>query len=184
MKLTAFLGSPRAGGNTDTLAGRIVAGARDAGLDTEIIALRKLKIAPCVGCEKCWERDAPCVIKDDALPLYQAIAGSDILLFATPVYWYGPTTIMKAFMDRWVVFNRPQGRPLIQGKRAILVSAYEEEDPCAAEPLIRMFELSFEYLGVELMDSLVVGGLGPKDAAHARPDLLDRAYVLGTKLSA
>jgi len=182
MKLTAFLGSPRAGGNTDTLAARVVAGAKDAGLETETIALRTLKIAPCTGCEKCWERDSPCVIKDDALPLYQSIAESDVLLFATPVYWYGPTAIMKAFMDRWVVFNRPQGRPLIEGKRAIVVSAYEEEDPRAAEPLIRMFELSFDYLGVRLVDSLVVGGLGPKGAALARPDILDRAYEIGRRL--
>ena len=41
-----------------------------------------------------------------------------VLLLATPVYWYGPTALMKGFMDRLVPFNRPQGRPLIAGKGA------------------------------------------------------------------
>lgn len=182
MKITAFLGSPRPKGNTDILALRVLDGAKQAGFETEAVALRRLKIHECTGCEKCWQKERPCFYRDDMAALYDEIAASDILLFATPVYWYAPTAIMKAFMDRLVVFNRPQGRPLIEGKGAVLVTAYEEEGPAAAEPLLRMFDLSFGYLGLNLIDRLVVDGVGPKGAVLKKPDVLDRAYDIGRRL--
>ena len=182
MKLTAFLGSPRAGGNTDILTEHVLQGAQDAGLETRAIALRKLEIRPCTGCDKCWRKGRPCIFDDDMGQLYDAIAGSDVLLFATPVYWYAPTAIMKAFMDRLVVFNRPQGRALIKGKDAILVTAYEEDRPEAAEPLVRMFELSFDYLGLRFIDRRIVSGVGPKGAVLQKPEALTRAYEIGRAL--
>lgn len=182
MKLTAFLGSPRAKGNSETLAMRVLDGADNAGLETEAVPLRKLKIKPCTGCDKCWQKDRPCVFDDDMTALYETIAASDILLFATPVYWYAPSATMKGFMDRLVIFCRPEGKPLIEGKSAVLVSTYEEEGVTAAEPLVRMFELSFEYLGVELIEKIIVGGLGPKGAILKKPNVLERAYEVGRSL--
>lgn len=182
MKITAFLGSPRANGNTDILALKVLDGAKEAGFETEAVALRRLKVKGCVGCELCWTKDRPCAFDDDMIALHDMIAASDVLLFATPVYWYAPTAIMKAFIDRLVPFNRPQGRPLIEGKRAVLVTAYEEEGPTAAEPLLRMFDLSFEYLGVNLIERLVVDGVGPKGAVLEKPDALNRAFEIGRRL--
>jgi len=184
VRLTAFLGSPRKGGNTDILTEHVVEGARKAGIEVESIELRSLNIRGCIGCERCWQVDGrPCAIADNMLPLYDTIANSDVLLFATPVYWYAPTAIMKAFIDRLVPFNRPQGRPLIDGKRAILVTAYEEEGPTAVEPVVRMFELSFQYLGLSLVDKLIVDGVGPKGAVLDKPDVLERAYRVGAALA-
>lgn len=182
MKITAFLGSPRANGNTDILALKVLEGAKEAGCGTEAIALRRLTIKGCVGCEQCWTKERPCVMNDDMTALYHTIAASGVLLFATPVYWYAPTAIMKAFIDRFVPFNRPQGRSLIEGKGAVLVTAYEEEGPSAAEPLLRIFDLSFEYLGLNLIDRLVVDGVGPKGAVLRKPEVLDRAYDIGRRL--
>lgn len=182
LKMTAFLGSPRAKGNSEILAMRVLDGADNAGLETKSVPLRKLKIKPCTGCDKCWQKDRPCVFDDDMSPLYETIAASDILLFATPVYWYAPTAIMKGFIDRFVIFSRPEGKPLIEGKSAILVSTHEEEGVTAAEPLVRMFELSFEYLGVELIEKIIVGGLGPKGAILKKPNVLERAYEIGRSL--
>jgi len=182
MKLTAFLGSPRPQGNTDILVSRILDGAERGGIETEAVALRKLRIKPCTGCEKCWQKGSPCAFSDGMAPLYETIAASDILLFATPVYWYAPTAIMKAFMDRLVVFNRPEGRPLIKGKQVILVVAYEEEGSAAAAPLLKMFEMSFEYLGLHLIERLVVDGVGPKGAVLQKEEVLERAYALGRSL--
>lgn len=184
MKITAFLGSPRANGNTDILAERVLSGAREAGLEVESVALRKLEINGCVGCEKCWLVDGlPCVRKDDMQDLYRKIADSDILLFATPVYWYAPTAIMKAFIDRFVPFNREEGRPLIQGKGVVLVTAYEEEGPTAVEPMLRMFDLSIEYLELQTIGRIIADGVGPKSAVLEKPGVLQQAYELGLGLS-
>lgn len=184
MKLTAFLGSPRPDGNTDILTSRVLDGAREAGLEVEVVKLRRMKIRPCSGCEKCWQsRGRPCTRKDDMHDLYQKIAESDIVLLATPVYWYAPTAIMKAFMDRLVPFNRPQGRPLIEGKGAILVTAYEEEGADPVQPMLRMFEMSFAYLGMPLIGQVIADGCGPKGAVREKPEILTQAHGLGLSLA-
>ncbi len=184
MKLTALLGSPRVGGNTDLLAAEVLRGAAEVGIETEALALRELRIRPCVGCEKCWQRARPCVFDDEMSRVYAALAESDLLLFATPVYWYGPTALMKACLDRCVVFNRPPGRPLIAGKGAVLVTAYEEEGPEAVAPLLRLFELSCNYLEVQLLDRVVVAGVGPRGAVREKPEALASAYEVGRRLGA
>ena len=148
MRVVALLGSPRRGGNTDTLAEYVLRGAREVGLETETLALRSLRLRPRLGCEKCWKDGRHCVLPDDMPAVYDAVAGAHFLPFATPVYWYGPPTLMRTAWDRLVGFKGPQGRPLLAGKAALVAVAYEEEGPEPVEPLLRMFKLSFAYRGL------------------------------------
>lgn len=182
-RVVTFLGSPRRGGNTDTLAGTLLEGAAAAGLWGESYALRRLGVGPCTGCGRCWSTAGPCVLDDGMTELYDVIAGADVLVFVTPVYWYGPTAIMKAFIDRLVPFNRERGRPLVRGKAAALVSAWEERGIEAAEPLIRMFELSFRYLELRFVERLLVDEAASRDAVARRPDVLARAREVGAALA-
>jgi multimeric flavodoxin WrbA len=183
VKVLAILGSPRPGGNTDVLATQLLEGAAEAGAETQAVALRRLNIQPCSACERCWDDGQPCRFDDDMAPLYDAIAAAQVLVFVTPVYWYAPTAIMKAFMDRLVPFNRPQGRPAVAGKQGVLVTACEEETAQAAAPLVHMFELSFAYLGMTFADRLVVTGTGPKGAVLDNGDALERARAIGRRLA-
>ncbi len=182
-KIAAFLGSPRPNGNTDTLAGAVLEGAGEAGGAVERYVLRALKVHPCTGCDSCGRGGRLCIFRDDGDTLYDAMARCDTYLFATPVYWYGPTAIMKAFLDRLVVFNRPQTRPLVRGKSAVLVAAWEEKGMRAAEPMVRLFELGFAYLELAFTGRLLVDGLGPRDAARNDPGALARARELGRSLA-
>ena len=182
-KVVAFLGSPRPRGNTDTLSECVLEGAREVGCETQSFALRTLKVHPCTGCGYCWKKGKPCIFEDDGTLLYDAMAAADVFLFATPVYWYGPTAIMKAFIDRLVVFNKPEGRPLVRGKTALLVSAWEERGMKAVEPMVRQFELGFEYLELRFEGSLLLDELGPKEAVTERPGALESARALGRSLA-
>jgi multimeric flavodoxin WrbA len=181
--LVAFFGSPRPRGNTDTLAQEVVDGAREAGMATESFALRSLKIHPCTGCGNCGKNGRRCIFRADGDTLYDAMAAADIFLFATPVYWYGPTAIMKAFLDRLVVFNTVEARPQVRGKKAVLVAAWEEKGMRAAEPMVKLFELGFEYLELVFGDRLLVDGAGPKDAVRSMTDVLARARAMGRSLA-
>jgi multimeric flavodoxin WrbA len=183
LKLAAFLGSPRPNGNTDTLTEAVLDGVRGAGGEVESFALRALKVHPCTGCDNCWKKGKPCIFEDDGAMLYDAMARADVFLFATPVYWYGPTAIMKAFIDRLVVFNKPEGRPLVKGKAAVLVSAWEETGSEAAGPMVKLFELGFRYLELKFVDRLLVDGVGPKGAIREKPEALERARALGRSLA-
>lgn len=181
-KVVAFLGSPRPRGNTDTLAEAVLEGARSAGCATESFALRALRIHPCTGCGNCGRRGHLCIFRDDGETLYRAMIGADVLLFVTPVYWYGPTAIMKAFLDRLVVFNTPEARPLVRGKAAGLVAAWEEKGSEAAEPMVKLFEMGFRYLELRPAGNLLVDGAGPKDAVRGMSGVLDRARAFGAAL--
>jgi multimeric flavodoxin WrbA len=183
VNVVAFLGSPRPRGNTDTLAEAVLDGARSAGCTTESFALRALRIHPCTGCGSCGRKGRLCIFRDDGETLYRAAIGADVLLFATPVYWYGPTAIMKAFLDRLVVFNTPESRPLVRGKAAGLVAAWEEKGNTAAEPMVRLFELGFRYLELRHVGSFLVDGAGPKDAVRGMSGVLDRAREFGAALA-
>jgi multimeric flavodoxin WrbA len=181
--VVAFLGSPRPRGNTDTLAEAVLEGARSAGCETESFALRALHIHHCTGCGNCGKKGRLCIFRDDAETLYRAMIGADVLLFVTPVYWYGPTSIMKAFLDRLVVFNTSETRPLVRGKAAGLVAAWEEKGSEAAEPMVKLFEMGFRYLELRPVGSFLVDGAGPKGAVRGMSGVLDRARAYGVALA-
>lgn len=115
--------------------------------------------------------------------LYPQIAAADVLVFGTPVYWYGPTALMKAFLDRFVYHNCPENRPQIRGKRAALAVPFEEEESAAA-PLLALFERSFRYLEIEPAGVLLAPGVGARGAILEKPECLTAAEELGRRLAA
>ena len=127
-KLTLFQGSPRKNGNTHVMLNAVVDGARAMGAETRLVELPGLAIGECNGCHACWQ-GRECPLEDDMNPLFETIAASDALVFGTPVYWYGPTALIKALLDRMVYFNCPENRAKIRGKPAALVTPYEETGP-------------------------------------------------------
>jgi multimeric flavodoxin WrbA len=109
MKVTIFNGSPRGKeGNTHVIVKEFSKGVKEAGAEVENIFLVKKKIQPCRGCFTCWVKTpGKCVIKDDMAELIQKFSGSDIVVFATPVYFDNVTGIMKNFMDRLIPAVKP-----------------------------------------------------------------------------
>lgn len=109
MKITIFNGSPRAeAGNTHVMVEAFMKGARKGGAEVENVFLAKKEINPCRGCFSCWlKTPGECVIKDDMAELLKKFAGSDVVVFATPLYVDNVTGIMKNFMDRLI----PGGDP-------------------------------------------------------------------------
>ena len=95
------VGSPRRNGNTHILVSRVLDGAGEAGALTDLVFLGDLTIGECDGCHVCW-RGKPCSKCDSMNDLYPRISDSDVLVFGTPVYWFGPTALMQAFLDRFV----------------------------------------------------------------------------------
>jgi len=179
--IMGVVGSARRKGNTDLLVSRVLEGAAVAGADTEKVLLGGLEIRACEGCHRCW-RGKPCRHRDDMRRLYRMTANADALVFGTPVYWYGPTALMKAFLDRFVYFNCPGNRPQVQGKAAALVVPFEEEDPAAAELLVALFERSLAYLEMRLVGTLLVPGVSAKGDVLQKAERLAEAEALGRGL--
>lgn len=176
-----LVGSPRKNGNTHVLVAKILEGAKTAGANSEIILLRDQKITECDGCHACW-KNGNCCKKDDMCAIYRKIAASDVLVFGTPVYWYGPTALMKALIDRFVFFNCPKNRKKIKGKGAILVIPFEESDPKTARLVVGFFKKSFAYLQIDLLDVLLVPGVTKRGEVKKNKRLMNNAFLLGTKI--
>ncbi len=180
--ILAVIGSPRKGGNTDILVGKIAAGAQAGGARVETVRLGELHIRECDGCHACW-RGRPCSKDDDMRALYPKIAASDTIVFGTPVYWFGPTALMKAFIDRFVYFNCEANRPMVRGKRAAVAVVLEEDREETWRPVLEFFEKSLAYLEMEPGETIVVPGVGEKGAIRQQPQRLEEAYHLGTRLA-
>lgn len=91
--------SPRKGGNSDALADAFIRGAREAGHRVEKVSLADKTIGFCKGCLTCVKTQC-CVIHDDAGPIVRQMLTADVLVFATPIYYYGMCGQMKTLLDR------------------------------------------------------------------------------------
>ncbi len=181
--VVGFVGSPRKKGNTHLLVAKILEGAQAAGAAAEIVFLGDLTIKDCVGCLACWKGKV-CPKQDDMNGLYAKIAASDAVVFGTPVYWYGPTALMKALVDRFVYFNCPENRAKIRNKPAILAVPYEEEDPQTADLVVAFFEKSLAYLEMTLLGRVVVPGVSKKGDVLHKAARLAEGYELGRRVVA
>lgn len=180
-KFLGVVGSPRRKGNTDILVSHIMDGARSLGAETETLYLGKLNIRECNGCHLCWQGQ-DCDRNDDMVEIYPKIIESDVLVLGTPVYWYAPSALMKAFIDRFVYFNCPENRAKVRGMKAVTAIPFEENTPETADLLAKFFELSLSYLEIELVDQLIVPGVSAKGDVLAKEDILQVAYDLGASL--
>lgn len=151
MKILALIGSPRKGGNTEALVDEVINGAKARDDSSEKIYLYDFDISACVDCRKCKRLDFSCAIQDGMSPLYPKIAEADLIIFGTPVYWYGPTATMKLLIDRMRPFIA-SGK--LKGKEGIVITPSEEGASCCG-PLIEMFKMSFEYLGIRFAGSIL-----------------------------
>ena len=102
MKILAIQGSPRPKtSNTEILLQEFLKGAQSQGAETETIYLKDKDIHSCVGCFTCWTKTpGVCVFKDDMPELLEKVKGCDILVYATPLYNFNVTALVKAFQER------------------------------------------------------------------------------------
>jgi multimeric flavodoxin WrbA len=181
-KVLGIVGSPRKKGNTHILVSRILSGAEEAGAAVDLLMLGEKKILECDGCHACW-RGKGCSKKDDMLAIYPRIVESDALVFGTPVYWYGPTALMKGLIDRFVYFNCPENREGMRGKAAAIAVPFEETGEETADLVVELFRRSFAYLGLELVGRVLAPGVTRRGEVAAQPARLAEAYELGRRLA-
>jgi len=92
--------SPRIGGNSDILCDRLIEGARESGHICEKIALHGKKIGYCVACDACRKNGGICAIQDDMVEIYEKMMWADVIVLATPVYFFSMSAQLKTMIDR------------------------------------------------------------------------------------
>lgn len=111
MKATIVVGSAREEGNTEAQSQSAADALRESGFEVEILRPYRMDIRHCEGCNRCME-EMSCHINDDMQVIYDAFDESDLFILATPVYFSGPSSIIKQVIDRfqcrWVSVDEPE----------------------------------------------------------------------------
>ena len=98
MKVVILNGSPRKGGNTEIMA-ETFAKAADKH-EVEILNIAPMNIKGCLGCKYCYAHQGECVQKDDMSKVLEILKDADMVVFASPIYWFDITAQLKTVIDR------------------------------------------------------------------------------------
>jgi multimeric flavodoxin WrbA len=163
MQITTLLGSAKKKGNTATVLGWVEEELQSMGHDVERIYLNNKSIRGCLGCAKCRENpdEIACVQNDDAIDIMEQMISSEVILYASPIYFWGFSAQIKALIDRGYSlvtnYHKPGHTSLMEGKRiGLLVTgggAYKEN----AEGMFTAFDRMVGFFLAKKSGELYVG---------------------------
>lgn len=177
MKIVVFKGRQNRQGSSNLLAERFIQGAEEAGHTVEVIDTAYAELRPCTGCVRCGY-EGPCMQKDDMETFRRRILSSDMMVFVTPLYYYGMTAQLKILVDRFCAFNSSLNRKHMKG--ALLSVAWNADD-WTFEALEVHYQTLVRYLNLE--DQGMVLGYGCGTVAMTKQsNYPNKAYQLGRSL--
>ncbi len=177
MNIQILSGSPRKGGNTELLAEAFAKGAA-MHHHVEIISVRDYKVNPCLGCNACFKNDAnTCVQKDDMTVIYEKMSQADMLVIASPVYFYSISAQLKTVIDR---FHNPI-RDSFHIKKMALLLVGAASLPELFDAILTEYNLCLKFFKLKDAGKILVRGV--KDKGDIKnTDALNEAFALGCSI--
>ena len=177
MKIIILEGSPNTHGSSNMLADHFIRGAKEAGHTVKVIDAAHADIHPCTGCIHCGY-EGPCVQKDDVETFRKDILEADMMVFVTPLYYYGMSAQLKTLIDRFCAFNSSIQRKHM--KSALLTVAWNS-DGWTFDALEAHYKTLVQYLDLKDMGMVLGKGCGTPSMTQ-RSKYPEQAYELGKKL--
>lgn len=171
-KILILCGSPRKNGNSDILCDQFAKGAQEAGHRTEKVYLKDMKIGACVACYGCRETGR-CVQKDDMEALLARIVDADVLVLATPVYFYTMSAQMKTMIDRTL----PRYLE-ISDKEVYFIATAAEEAPAIERTMDSLRGFTDCLPGAVVKGKIYGGGVYEKGEIE-KMSVMQEAYAAG-----
>ena len=170
-------GSMRKNGNTALLAKSFAEGATKNN-NVEIISVADYNVNPCIGCNSCFTRKGnQCFQNDDMIQIYEKLQNADIVVIASPVYFYGISAQLKAIIDR---LHTPM-RNTFHIKKLGLLLVGAAELPNLFDPILMQYQMVLNFFRLESIGTVLVRGVkdtGDIENNHA----LKEAYELGASI--
>ena len=186
MNILIISGSPRKGGNTELLAEAFAKGAA-AQHHVEIVSVRDVKVNPCLGYNVCFKTNGICAQKDDMALIYEKVNQADMLVIASPVYFYGISAQLKAIIDR---FHNPI-RDSFHIKKMALLLVGAATLPELFDAILAEYNLCLKFFAkqsgkaerfsIEDAGKVLVRGVKDKGDIMGT-SFLEDAYQLGTSI--
>ena len=189
VKVLGISGSPHRHGNTETLLDAFLAGSSEAGGETDKVILKDLEYSPCRGCNVC-HKDGECIVKDQAIPLFDRILTIDCLAVASPIYSMGITAELKGLIDRaqyiwarkFILKNLYFTDDHIRSHKGIFISTAGlswDNVFDAAFPAITAF---FNTIGFEYYDNIIANEMDKYHGIGGHPTALMEAHTKGREV--
>jgi len=180
------MGSPRIKGNTDLLLDEALRGVQSQGAEVEKLLVDRLKIAPCreyYGCLK----DGNCVIRDDMDDIYPKLLGADGVIVASPIFFYGLTSQVKALIDRcqalWArKYVLKQDQP-DSTRRGAFIAVGATRGKSLFDGSTLTVKYFFKAIDVKYVDELLIRGVDKRGEIKEHPTALSDAFELGRRLA-
>ena len=186
MKVLGIMGSPRIKGNTDLLLDEALRGAQSRGAEVEKLVVDKLNIAPCREYYRCL-KDGNCAIRDDMDDIYPKLLDADRVIVASPIFFYGLTSQVKALIDRsqaiWArKYVLKQNLP-DSGRKGAFIAVGATRGEKLFDGSILTVKYFFKTIGVKYVDELLIPGVDKKGEIKEHPTALSDAFELGRRLA-
>ena len=186
-KLLIVNSSYRMNSNSTELSGQVATGAIRAGHEVTTVNISHMRIEPCRGCNACMQAlENNCVVQDDMQPLYSYVREADILILASPIYWFTFCGQIKQFIDRcYAVASKidANGKSLFSTKTIGAVMTYGDTDPYVSGCVNAIHTLRdiCNYTGAKWAGAVYGTAEEPGDMRQNAP-LLEQARVFGQGL--
>lgn len=177
MNILVVEGSPNKNGSTHLIAQSFIKGAVEAGNNVESINVAHMNINPCRGCIYCGY-NGPCIQKDDMEKIRPVILNADMIVFATPLYYYTVSAQLKTFIDRFCALNSSIQR---KHMKSAMLSVAWNSDKWTFESLETYYKTLVRYLNFEDCGRVLGRGCGSVEMTK-RSKYINIAYKLGKSL--
>lgn len=176
-KVLILSGSPRLNSNSDILCNEFMRGAAEAGNDVEKIRIAAKNIAPCHGCYYCTEHNGECVSKDDMAEILQKMIDADVLVLASPVYFYAIDAQMKAVIDRTVARWTE-----VKNKEFYYIVTMADEEKISADTPLACFRGYADCVEGAVEKGVIIGGGAYEPGAVRNTPAFEQSYTMGKQV--
>ena len=179
MKITVITGSPRKNGTSNYLAEEFIRGAKESGHEIYRFDSAKSEIKNCIGCNACEMGVKPCIHKDDFVELKKHILESSVIVFVTPVYYFGMSSTLKKVIDK---FYSIDSQLKFRHNKAILISVQHAPVEYVTDGLNTHYKAILNWLNMENVG--IINAIGIEDVEQLKQtEYPEQAYELGKNLS-
>lgn len=184
MKVLGIMGSPRIKGNTDLLLDEALRGAKEGGAEVEKIVVDKLKIAPCREYYGCLN-DGNCVIRDDMDDVYPKIIDADVVIVASPIFFYTVSAQLMLLISRcqslWARKYVLKNLDIPIKKGAFISVGATKGEKLFDGPKLTI-KYFFQAINADYAEELLIRGVDKRGEIKEHPASLTDAYELGKKM--
>lgn len=178
MRITVITGSPHKKGTSALLADRFIEGAKEAGHEIFRFDAAFEEVNPCLGCNTCRMDSGPCVHNDSMSKLNGELPSSDLVVFVTPLYYFGMSAQIKTVIDRFYANNL---KLMESRKKAMLMATAHGAEGWTMEALVSHYKTILKYLKWDDAGILLATGVGIRSDIE-KTDYPEQAYEMGKKL--